>query len=283
VNAGPPLAITNAGTYNMPYKITNPAGSYPVTAVFVSNSDTVIGSSGSGTLTVNTEALTIVTPAPFRVQAGAGGVAGFNLSATLKDTDGSTADISRALPSVLLIPAVQNGVSISCPITILNNAGQLALTAVCSKVPVQAYFAYWKIDGNYYTGTAYSVVSVFDASGHYIAGAGRTQDKGVPADFAFSFASKGTWSGGLVYLEHAASGDKLVSTTSTVTVLPGSDLNTVSAMAKVNGRTGFVLQAQIDDNGAAGSDRFGLTVSGTPDPAIAFSPALLTSGDVVAH
>jgi len=250
----------------------------------------VIGSSGTNTLTVSSEDST-VTPAAGNPQSVAvniaGGTAGpITLTGMLKETvDGSPGNISNAVVTVTLAPAIAGGVAIACVVT--NAAG--SLTATCPNVPVEAYVVQWRVAGGFYQGGAVdTVLAVFDPSLGFVTGSGSATNNGVPADFALSLKYKkdGSLDGGLTYVEHRATGDVTVSTISVASMSIVGNTAVVLGRASVQGTGTYPIQLTVTDNGSPGinHDLLGLQLTGSAlNPPIAFVPAAITAGNIQIH
>jgi sugar lactone lactonase YvrE len=283
-------SMTGSGTYTCGYTITQPAGTYAITATLTSTDSSVQGSSGNNTLTVTKEDAT-VTPSntnPSTVQVNAaGGTAGpITLRGTAQQAqDGSLGDITKAVVTVNLVPAVSGGPTVVCPVSNTNGA----LTATCSNLPVDAYTVRWSIGGNYYQApTVSTVLAVYDPSLGFVTGSGTVIDNGVQADFAISvkYLKNGALSGGVTHVEHRASGDVTVSSTTLSSMSLVGTTAVIYGQATVNGVAGYTLQLNVTDNGTPGinGDRFGLQLSGgTLNPPISFAPVTITAGNIQTH
>jgi hypothetical protein len=290
---GAAIPVGGNGVYTASYLIGKAAGSYNISATLTPSTPGVIGSVGTGTLTVGKEDATI-TPAvgstqtvqvnPPNVNAGP-----IILTGTIRETaDGSPGDISNALVTVNLVPAIAGVASVPCTVT--NSAG--SLTATCLNVPVEAYVVQWRIESDFYQGAGLdTVLAVYDPSLGFVTGSGSVLDNGVSADFAFSvkYQKNGLLQGGLTYIEHRATGDLTVATTSLTSMsIVGITGNTavILGQATVGGVGNYALQATVTDNGEPGRDHdlFGLQLNGTAlNPPIAFAPATITAGNIQAH
>lgn len=278
-------AVAGDGTYTCSYTITLAAGTYSIDAGLTNSSV-----QGTSTLNVTREDAT-VTPAstnPATVQVNApGGTAGpITLNGTVQQAaDGSLGDITKAAATVILQPAVAGGATIACPVTNTNGA----LSATCANVPVDAYTVQWNIGGNYYQApAANSVLAVFDPLLGFVTGSGSVKDNGVAADFAISvkYLKDGTLSGGISYVEHRATGDVTVSSTSLSSMSLVGTTAIINGRATVNGVAGYTLQLDVTDNGSPGinHDLFGLQLSGgTLNPPISFAPSPITAGNIQTH
>jgi sugar lactone lactonase YvrE len=261
------VPVTGGGTYTCSYSITQAAGSHAISAVLTVTDSLVQGSNGGKTLTVSREDASILPSSnnPSTVEVNtAGGTAGpITLQGAMQQAaDGNTGDISKALVSVALVP-VAGAANIICPVTNTNGA----LSATCSNVPVDAYTVQWSIGGNYFQGAAVkSVLAVYDPSLGFATGSGSVRDGSVAADFAVSvrYLKNGTLSGGITYIEHRATGDVRVSSTTLSSMSLVGTTAIVNGQATVNGVAGYTLQLTVTDNGTPGINRdtLGLQVIG---------------------
>jgi hypothetical protein len=162
----------------------------------------------------------------------------------------------------------------------------LPLTATCnfSGVPVNVYNVTFTIGGNFYQGSGHSSVIVFDPSQGFVTGGGRVANPntGALANFGFNVKSNkdGASQGSLTYVEHRASGDLMLKSSSM------GPLVTVGNEA-INGLDNYTFRVIVIDNGEPGtSDRFGLQVfapGGAPVVDLTFSPATIESGNIQVH
>src|SRR5205085_9238883 len=92
------------------------------------------------------------------------------------------------------------------------------LTANCNltNVPVNVYEVAISIGGNFYQGSASTVVSVYDPSLGFVTGGGTVINNGVRANFGFNvkYLKNGQIQGSLIYIEHRASGDVMLKSNS---------------------------------------------------------------------
>ena len=92
-NVGSPVAVNGSGTYTTGYTITQIPGSYTISAILTSTTPLAVGSSGTGTLTVNQPAVNFTIKAVPPTQTAYRGVlAGFLLE--LKSVNGFNANVS---------------------------------------------------------------------------------------------------------------------------------------------------------------------------------------------
>jgi hypothetical protein len=288
VNVGPPLTVNGAGTYTTNYTIDKGVGTYPIFATF--SSVVAAGSFGTNTLTVSAEDASITpaasNPQSFQVSVAGGMASLFALTGTIQEAfDASPGDISKAVVTVTLVPALAGGANIDCPV--VNSAG--SLTATCSNVPVSAYTVQWRATGSFYQAPAVDTpLAVYDPSLGFITGSGSVKDNGVQADFTFSvkYVNKAGLTGSITYTEHRLTGDVTISTNSLTAMALTGNTAVVNAQATVNGSGNYPVQMTITDNGNPGvnHDLFGLTVTGSPlNPPIAFVPAAITAGNIITH
>ena len=188
----------------------------------------------------------------------------------------------RCSVTVVVTPAGSVVANVSCPVAAALSSDKLSLnlTATCSNLPVDAYTVTWVVTSIWYEGGITSALGVYDPSrSAFVAASGTVQNNGVPADFALA-GNPGSPSGGLVYVEHRASGDFIVVTTGAVMVNPtGSWRMLMSLNAKVNGTAGnMILTTFLDGGTSASSDRFGFAIVG-PAATFSYSPLPLSAGN----
>ena len=294
---GAAIPVSRSGVYTTSYLIGKAAGSYNISATFTPSTAGVVGSAGTGTLTVNKEDA-VVTPASgnpqsVKVPAPGGAAAPITLTGVVKEaTDASHGDISKAVVSVTLVPALAGGASVTCPVT--NTGG--SLTATCSNVPVEAYTVQWRIAGNYYQGPPVdTTLAVYDPTLGFVTGAGSVMDGSASGDFAFDLQYKGgTLQGALTYLEHRSTGYVSVTTTSLISMSIVGNTAVILGRAVVVALDGsglhelgtYPVQAIMVDNGEPGvnRDRFGLQLTGVSlNPPVTFAPATITAGNIQMH
>jgi hypothetical protein len=281
-----------SGEATLSYTIPKAAGSYPITANFTSSSAVFLNSSGSNTLTVSKEDAT-VTPSPLNpmtVKVGSpGGTGSFSLSAAISEVaDGSLGDISLADPVTFMLSPVAPGAALTCTPTCVGGGigGTKQCTCNFSGVAVNVYDVQMTIGGNYYLGSAGSIVTVYDPSLGFTTGGGTVNHDGIPANFGFSvkYLKNGQTQGTLLYVEHRASGDvKLKSNAMQSLAIVGS-YAAITGKATLAGVGNYGFVATIRDAGDPGTaDQFGLQVT-APDgsivPDLTFPLQTLTGGNI---
>jgi uncharacterized repeat protein (TIGR02543 family) len=290
VNVGAAIAVTGPGSYTVSYTIDKPAGPHTITATFAPATPAVAGSSGRNTLTIGKEDATLTTvsgnPETVQVNTPGGSAGPITLTGKVQESpDGSLGDITKATVAVSLVPAVSGTATIVCPVT---NAGG-ALMATCSNLPVNAYVVAWRVTGDYYVAPdVNTVLAVYDPSLGFVTGSGTVMHNGVAAEFAISakYLKNGNPQGGLVYIEHRASGDVTVKTTAMSSLSLVGSTAVIDAKATVNGAGGYAVQVIVTDNGTPGINRdlFGIQLTGgTLNPPISFTPVAITGGNIQTH
>ena len=168
VNAGSAIPVNGAGTYSVPYTVTQGQGTYAVKAVFTGASAAIIGNAATSTLTVTPNSVTLA-PAlsnPTSVQIVSTGTPAsfqFTASFTLPAPLPSGAPLS-ALPVTATLEPLLGTTKVTCPVTTSLTSGVLTATASCSGVPVDVYSATLTLSGPYYSGSSTSVIPVYDPS-----------------------------------------------------------------------------------------------------------------------
>ncbi|HEY0379570.1 MAG TPA: M4 family metallopeptidase [Pyrinomonadaceae bacterium] len=284
--------INAAGIATLPYTIGEGAGSYTIGASFSSSNAAFQNSGGSNTLTVSKENATVTPDAanPFAVKvASAGGTSpAFTLKASIKEVaDGSLGDISKAVPVTFKLVPVGAGSTIQCNAT-TGTVASGALNVACNfaSVPVNVYDVNISIGGNYYTGSADSIVVVYDPSLGFVTGGGVVTHNGVRANFGLNikYLKNGNAQGNLIYIEHRATGDVVVKSTAMgVMAIVGGEAQPVGK-AVVNGVGNYSFIARAIDKGEPGTaDQFGLRVTAPNGAVVAdltFNPITLSGGNI---
>jgi hypothetical protein len=286
VNAGAPISVSGSGAYSTSYLITGKAGSHTITVTLAPSTPMALGSMGSNTLTVTREDATITpasgNPTTVKVSSPGGTANSITLTGQLREvSDGSPGDLSKAVVTVSLLPAISGSPAISC--TVSDAAG--SLTATCSHVPVNAYTVEWNITGDYYQTTQVNtVLAVYDPSLGFVTGSGSVMINGVPAQFSLSvkYNQDGTIGGGGVsFVEHLSTGDVTIRSTVLNSMEIVGTTAVIDGQGTVNGSGAWPLRVTVTDNGTPGVNRdlFGLQAS----PAISFDPVAITSGNIQVH
>ncbi len=280
------MAVSGSGVYSTSYTIPSPAGNESIIATFASSTLYALPSGGNNTLTVIKEDAAIkptsANPTTVQVSTPGGTAASITLTGTVQDaSDGSPGDISKAIVTVSLLPAVSGTPTIVCPVS--NSAG--SLTAVCSNVPVNAYTVQWNIAGDYYQGPQVnSVLAVYDPSLGFVTGSGTVMVNGVAADFSLSvkYQKGGSFGGGgVTFVEHLSTGDVAISSTVLTSMAIVGTTAVIDGQASVNGTGSVALRVTVTDNGSPGVNRdlFGAVAL----PTVSLSPVAITSGNIQVH
>jgi hypothetical protein len=285
VNAGAPVSVSGSGNYTTSYVISGKAGSHTIAAVLTSSTPIALGSMGSNTLTVTREDATIAPASgnPAVQVSSPGGTANtITLTGQLQEvSDGSPGDLSKAVVTVSLLPAVSGSPTITCVVS--NATG--SLTATCSNIPVNSYTVQWNVTGDYYQAPQVNtVLAVYDPSLGFVTGSGSVMINGVSADFSLSVQYKkdGTLGGGGVsWVEHLSTGDVTIRSTVLTSMSIVGATAIIDGQASVNGSGAYPLRVIVTDNGSPGVNRdlFGLQVP----PAVSFSPVAITTGNIQVH
>ncbi len=293
-NAAGSAPVNGAGVATVPYSIQLAAGSYSITAQFVSSNPAFGNSAGSNTLTVTRE--TTVTPSssnPFSVSVNSpGGTAGpITLSAAITETpDGSPGDISNAVPVTCTLTPVVSAPTITQTATVTGGGVGGTLTASCTfnNVPVNVYDVTFTVGGNFYTGVSpITVLAVFDITAGSTTGGGTITHNGVRANFGFNakYKNDGWPQGSLDYVEHRSTGDVHIkgNTVNSLSVVGNTAVFIIQAT--LNGVAGYTAQVTVTDNGEPGSghDTFGMQVTAPNNSTVSdltFSPITIDGGNI---
>jgi hypothetical protein len=288
---GGPVAVNGSGTYPLPYVITQAQGTHSITAVFSSMTAGILGSlSGASNLVVSREnasvTLSSTNPVAVQVNSPGGNASAITLSAAIQElADGSLGNISNATPVTLTLVPVVAAPSINCTVGTSVASGVLTATALCGNVPVNVYDVSIRVGGNYYTGSADSVVAVYDPSLGFVTGGG-TLVHGVPAHFGANvkYLKNGQQQGGVMYIEHRATGDLILKSNAVQSLSIVDNTAVILGKATLGGVGNYSFQATLIDNGQPGTNSlFGLQVkdpSGVAVPNLSFSPMNLGGGTI---
>jgi hypothetical protein len=150
-------------------------------------------------------------------------------------------------------------------------------------VPVNVYDVTFSIGGNYYTGSAETVLAVYDPSLGNVTGGGSVIHNGVKANFAVNlkYLKNGGAQGSVLYIEHRPTGDLVVKGTAMKSLsIVGNTAIALTKNAIANGTGGYNLRMVAIDNGDPGkTDKIGVTLYDTTnaaDPTIDYSAAPIT-------
>jgi hypothetical protein len=275
------------------------AGSYTVIAQFTGIDTNFAVTNATNSLIVTKEDVT-VTPSssnPLAVQVtapGSNASQAFTLSAVLQEpNDGSLGDIKNAVPVTCTLNPVISGTQTPAPSTAttgtLNTAATPnTLTVSCpfSGVPVNVYDVTISVGGNFYKGSADTVLGVFDPSLGTITGSGTLiLPDGNRATFGMQgkFNKGGQVQGGLTFIEHIPGGNDVVVKSNSLGTMSIVG-NTVVLIGKAtdNGVGNYSFQATGVDNNATGrADQLGLQVAAPNDAVVInFAPIDIAGGNI---
>ena len=187
--------VSASGVAVLPYTILQGQGTYSITANYVSTNPFFQDSSGSGLLTVTREdaAVTLSSSNPGSIPAtNPDGTASFSLSAAITEVpDGSAGDISNAVPVSFTLTPVSSGSPITVVATTSGGAvGMLTATASFTGVPLNTYEVIASIGGDFYRGSARSVVVVVNTpTGSDVGFTPVDQTTGRPSPISFTFGN----------------------------------------------------------------------------------------------
>jgi hypothetical protein len=282
---------SSTGTATQPYTISLGQGSYSLQANFVSSNPLFSDSTGSNILAVTRENASVTpsanNPLAVQVSAPGGNATLIMLAAAIQEiADGSLGDISKATPVTFTLIPVVAAPSITCPVSTSVAAGALTAIATCTNVPVNVYDVSIVIGGNYYTGSADSVLAVYDPSLGFVTGGGIILHNGVLANFGMNskYLKNGQIQGGLLYIEHRASGDVMLKSNALTALSIVGNTAVLVSKATLGGVGNYSFQATVIDNGEPGTnDQFGLQVTGPGGAQVSdltFTPITLTGGNI---
>ena len=248
--------VDPAGTYPVVYSVTDPDGdSATATAFFIVTRE--------GALVAPSSA----NPTAVKVNAPGGTTGPFILTAAVTEvTDGSSGNISNGVPVTYTLTPVGGGSPFPCTATVSGGGVGGALQTSCSflAVPVDLYNVHIAVGGNYYQGSADSVLAVYDPSLGFVTGGGFVMRNGVAANFGFivRYLKRGRVQGSLLYIEHRPGGDVIVKSNAMGSLsIVGGRTAYILGKATLNGVGNYSFRTTVVDNGEPGSaDSFGLQV-----------------------
>jgi hypothetical protein len=272
------------------------AGPYTVTAQFTGVNTNFNVTNPANSLTVKKEDATVTPSAsnPFSVQVtspGSNASQAFTLSAVIQEpNDGSLGDIAKAVPVTFTLSPVVTGTTTPAPCTatsgVLNSAvtpNTLTVSCNFSGIPVNVYDVQITVGGNYYAGSAETVVAVFDPSLGFVTGGGSVRlPDGNSANFAIQakFLKGNQVQGGMLFIEHQPQSNVVVKSNALSALSIVGNTAVLLGKATDNGVGNYSFTATAVDNSPA-TDQFGLQVknpSGTV--VINFAPVNLTGGNI---
>ena len=275
--------VNTSGVATLAYTITGGAGAHSITATFTSTNAFFLGSNGGNTLTVSRENANVV-PSPGNASSAQvsspGGTATVTLSADITElADGSLGNIALAAPVTITLTPIGPGSAVSQSATLSVSGLTETASATFSGLGPNVYDVTFSIGGIYYTGSASSVLAVFDPSLGNVTGGGWIVRDGVRANFGFNvkYQKNGNAQGQMLYIEHRPAGDYVVKSNviSTLSIAGGHTAITIGK-ATINGVGNNAFRLTVVDNGEPGSnDQFGL-IAGD----INLAPVTISGGNI---
>jgi hypothetical protein len=288
------VSVNGAGTYSLPYTITNAPGSVAISASFTSSNPYFAGSSGANTLTVDRENATVAfpgtNPVSVRVNA-AGGTAGpITLCADVSEVpDGSLGNLSNPTTTVSFQFTPVAGGNAPTPGAVTYSGGGVGGTlracTTVSNVKVDVYDVTVTVNG-YYTGTGSTLLAVYDPSLGFVTGGGTVLNNGNVATFGINikYLRNGRPQGSLLYIESRSNGDVKIKSNSLDSLSIVNNTAVVLAKATLNGVGNHNIRMTVVDNGEPGSsDKVGLQTtnpSGVIIPDLTFALKTITGGNI---
>src|SRR5262249_6547282 len=132
--------------------------------------------------------------------------------------DGSLGDINNAKPVTITLTPVGPGNTAICTISAVGNTGGPTgfVTASCTfnALAVNVYDVTFSVGGNYYQGSAQTVLTVFDPSLGFVTGGGTLIDPvtGYKANFGLNmkYNKNAQPKGQFLLVEHTPTGDVVI-------------------------------------------------------------------------
>ncbi len=296
VDGGAPITATyeaSTGIASVNYTVPLGAGTFAIISAFSSADPIYLDSSGSASLTVTREDATVApsaaNPTSVKVVSPGGTAPPVTLTATITEVvDASPGNLSNAVPVSFTLTPLLGGSPIVCDASTSGGGvgGTLAATCTFAAVPVNLYTVTVSLGGQYYAGSAASVLSVYDPALGFATGGGTVLRSGVLANFGFNvkFLKKGQIQGALLYVEHRPSGDVVVKSNALGTLVIRGNSAVFNGKATVNGVGNYQFQTTVVDNGEPGvRDLLGLEVrqpNGAVQTDLTFGHRVITSGNI---
>jgi len=282
-----------SGMASLPYTITMGQGNYQIVANFTNSNMFVLPSSATNTLVVSLEDA-IVTPSisnPLAVQVSSPGgtAASVIFLANIKEVaDGSLGNISLAAPVTMTCVPVGPGSTLSQTAIITGGGVGGALTAKCTftNVPANVYDVTIRVGGNYYSGSANTVLAIYDPSLGFVTGGGALTHNGNSVNFGFNvkYLKNGQPQGSLLFIEHRPKGDQKLKSNAVQSLSIVNNTGIILGKATLNGVGNYSFRASVIDNGEPGSsDQFGLRVTDPLNAVVAdltYTPITLNGGNI---
>lgn len=285
-------APVTAGSASLSYTIAVAAGSHTIAANFISGDPLYLDSSGTAALTVSRENATVTplltNPAAVKVNTPGGTAGPVALQADIvEEADGHAGDIGKAVPVSFSLAPQLGGATIPCTASTSTPTPEtLRATCVFPAVPVNLYLVNISIGGNYYTGSASSILTVYDPSLGFVTGGGTVWRGGYPANFGFNvkFLKSGNAQGSLLYIEHRATGDVMLKSNAMGPLVIVGNSAAIQGKATLDGVGNHRFVATVADNGEPGvNDLFGIQVlnpAGQAIPTLSFAPVRIAGGNI---
>ncbi len=218
----------------------------------------------------------------------AGGTAGpVVLTANITEaTDEATyGDISFAVPVTYQLIPVGAGSTYTCTATTSGGGvgGTLATSCTFSSVAVNVYDVHISIGGNYYQGSADTILAVYDPSLGFVTGGGSVMHNGVKANFGFivTYLKKGNIQGSLLYIEHRPTVDVVLKSNAMGSLSVLGSTAYVLGKATLNGVGNYSFMATVVDKGEPRISDQVKNPRGTIVADLTFPPITLSGGNIV--
>ena len=253
--------------------------------------DCWIGSGRSGSFAITREDATITpsagNPLSVKVNAPEGTAGPVLLCGEIKEVpDGSFGEISRAVPVSFSLVPVAGGPTITQVASTSGGGGTLTACVTLAGLPVNVYDVSIAIEGAHYTGSAVSLLAVYDPSLGFATGGGLVRRNGATATFGFvaKYLKSGNAQGSFEFVEHRPDGDLRVKSNALQSLSLVNNTAVIMGRANVNGAGNHLVRITVVDNGEPGSgDLFGLETwngAGVPVPDLTFVPVTLSGGNI---
>src|SRR5262249_43560069 len=228
-------------------------------------------------------------PAQVKVNSPGGSAGPITLCAAIAEvSDQSPGDVSNAAPVTFTLSPVGPG----SPITqngVLSGGGVGGTLNACvtlTNVPVNVYDVTISVGGAYYTGSANTMLVIYDPSLGFVTGGGTIVHNGVRANFGFNikYQKNGSPQGELLYIECRPTGEVKLKSTSMQSLSIVGNTGVFIGKATLNGVGNHTFRVTVVDNGEpGGNDQFGLRVTapgGAIIPDLTFNPITLSGGNI---
>ena len=225
------IAAADDGVAELEYRIVDAAGTYTVTACFVSTNTNFANSGGTTPMTVAKEDGVVAPGSPYTnaVAVGPGVTASFTLAFTVREQNPEPDANAGAYPgdidntgltvALVAVGSATNNTTVTCtpsaPIaTLPAYADFKTYSCAFTGVAVDAYEVDADITGGYFVGGYADALTVYDPGAGFVTGGGKWVYPDASSDrvsfgLSFTFTGKGktTPRGNLVVIRHLANGD----------------------------------------------------------------------------